>query len=751
MRDTCDQPERIGLGEQAEWHLPAGRLPSRLSLGLTQLPATSVLSARVVRLRLYGSAPPEVRAMLTRGAVSRPQLRGIGAAIALVALLVTSCSPDPTPAGSDNPVASATIVATLSPAPPLRPSASTQPTAAPALEVPPQTVGAGSGSTCLIRDDGSIACWGTGMSAPPDGTFKSVASDHGSGCGIRTDGSLTCWGFDPEYSEPPPQGSFAAVAISGDGGCALGADGRISCWGDTGSPPGSRFQRIATASDGDAATVTCALGVDGTVACWSDLPEFVAPPPPGRFTAITVGSSFACGVRDDARLQCWGSVDPEEDHGQLRAPAGTFRDVVAGGAHVCAIRTDGTLVCWGDDTLGQARPPSGVFTGLSSGDDHSCATRSDGEVACWGSDVDGAASLADRAMRVAASGVMPRAKAVSIAEDGPCIIRPNGTIQCWGAGSQPPKGRFTALATDGYSDNCAIRTDGTIDCWGRYGYLPRPPAGRYTTVSLGGDGEACAIRVGGQLTCWGAYERPRPPKGRFLDVIISSEEVCGLRTDGRIVCRAAEYSEASTPPKGTFVAMPHGWPICGIRGDGTVACSGVEEEEMAVLRLLEGKYAQIDISQRCGLTLDGELRCVANDSEDYPAPVTPTGAFVTFSAFNEGGCAIRTTGELACWGAEQDVVARRGPSSPSTWTSAPVRAPRCPCDGRARPEGRASCPTTCATAVNSIPVTGRYGRLASPVSPPTCGCGLPSQASCTRSRFGRWPVTARSPTGRVPT
>src|SRR5262245_36107765 len=173
--------------------------------------------------------------MLTRPVVSRQQRRVVGAAIALVALVVTSCSPDPTPPGSDRPTASTAALPTASPARPSHPSASAPPTAAPALVIPPQTVGAGSGSTCIIRNDGSLACWGWGRPPPPDGTFASVASDDGGACGIRNDGSLLCWGFDPELSElseAPPQGRFATVAVSGGSGCGLQTDGRISCWGD---------------------------------------------------------------------------------------------------------------------------------------------------------------------------------------------------------------------------------------------------------------------------------------------------------------------------------------------------------------------------------------------------------------------------------------------------------------------------------------------------------------------------------------
>jgi alpha-tubulin suppressor-like RCC1 family protein len=75
-------------------------------------------------------------------------------------------------------------------------------------------ISCGAYHSCGVRLDGAIECWGAGtiadaacpsfltnnfncgQAAPPDGTFREVATSYFHSCGVRTDGSVTCWGYD---------------------------------------------------------------------------------------------------------------------------------------------------------------------------------------------------------------------------------------------------------------------------------------------------------------------------------------------------------------------------------------------------------------------------------------------------------------------------------------------------------------------------------------------------------------------------
>ena len=99
------------------------------------------------------------------------------------------------------------------------------------------------------------------------------------------------------------------------------------------------------------------------------------------YTAVSSGHSFACGLRTDGTITCWGS----SHSGRTDPPAGTFSAVSVGTMHSCGIRTDGTVTCWGDNRHDQIDAPAGQFSTISAGGGHSCGIRTDGTVACWGS------------------------------------------------------------------------------------------------------------------------------------------------------------------------------------------------------------------------------------------------------------------------------------------------------------------------------------------------------------------------------
>ena len=153
-------------------------------------------------------------------------------------------------------------------------------------------------------------------------------------------------------------------------------------------------------------------------------------PDSAKATGLSVGDSFACAVRSDGSVRCWG----DNGWGQLGPGAGLadsatpvavpglkgVKAVAAGLGHACALKEDGTVACWGDNQVGQAGAadttgvaPVGIVPGLdnvkaiSAGGATSCALLEDGHVKCWGDNVRGRLGIGTKAVFSAAPVTVP--------------------------------------------------------------------------------------------------------------------------------------------------------------------------------------------------------------------------------------------------------------------------------------------------------------------------------------------------------
>ncbi|MGE0028290.1 MAG: hypothetical protein AB7O78_14825 [Thermoleophilia bacterium] len=267
------------------------------------------------------------------------------------------------------------------------------PSAAPAVDLGGRravAITAGASHTCVIVDDGSVRCWGNGVSGRLGygnqntiGDNESPASagpvDIGAGrravaisagdfhtCVIRDDGALVCWGFGsagqlgrgntadigddetPGQAGPVPLGGRTVRAVSGGKGhtCVLLDDGSARCWG---------------------------FGADGRLGYGStaDITSAAAAPPialgAGRTAvAISAGEAHTCAILDTGAVRCWGfggngrlGNDGTDSIGDTAGetpatvppvnlgPGRTARAITVGFSHTCALLDDGTLRCWG--------------------------------------------------------------------------------------------------------------------------------------------------------------------------------------------------------------------------------------------------------------------------------------------------------------------------------------------------------------------------------------------------------------------
>ena len=248
--------------------------------------------------------------------------------------------------------------------------------------------------------------------------------------------------------------------------------------------------------------------------CWGSNSHGQLNVPDGaRFSHISAGHRFSCGIRTDGRIACWGG---NNKHKQLDAPDGQFTVVDAGWDHACALGGDGAT-CWGWEADGRATPPAGVvFTAIGAGAEHSCGLTSGGDLRCWGKNDNGRAE--------SHSGPF-LALAVGIAHT--CVLRSDGTAVCQGenaAGqSDPPDTVFTQL-TAGSEHTCGILPNGALECWGGIAdkiskvsnrQLAAPP-GNFSSISAGWK-STCAVNAQGHAECWESAHRvtPFPPYDRL--------------------------------------------------------------------------------------------------------------------------------------------------------------------------------------------------------------------------------------------
>jgi alpha-tubulin suppressor-like RCC1 family protein len=351
---------------------------------------------------------------------------------------------------------------------------------------------------------------------------------------------------DPD-AEPTRNGSDAPVPVGPDGSCSEGrkacsdlcvsvADPTYGCGGDGCQACSAPANGVATCSG-----TTCAFKCkDGYVArgasCAVD-PTFW-----GEVETVSVGWYYACGVKIDGTVACWG----KDKLGRAVPPSGTFTSVSAGESHTCGVKTDGSIACWGNTANGRATPPSGSFKSVGAGYDFSCGLKTDGSIACWGNSADGrttppsgtfrslsVGSLGSTACAIRDTGVIEcwgynlgsapfgKFRSVNARDNTPCAVRDDGSVACWGNNTwgqaSPPPATFRAVAPGGMV-SFGIKTDGTIASWGTPGVGDTVPTGTFRSLSVGAQNSQCAVRTDSTVFCWqGSGTTPLgSPPGTFL-------------------------------------------------------------------------------------------------------------------------------------------------------------------------------------------------------------------------------------------
>ena len=177
---------------------------------------------------------------------------------------------------------------------------------------PYQAIGAGRSFGCGLDRDGHITCWTNGWSMPipyQDVEFKYLGADGNSVCGVRADDStLQCWTFDDHpytLHANVPDGAFRMVDMSyGVAFCGVKVDGSVQCWAGRPLTQGNRQARDESPFEGY--WVYNWAAQRNLVALLDDVPDEDTL----GYTMVTMDRRFfACGLRTDHSIACWGYDD----------------------------------------------------------------------------------------------------------------------------------------------------------------------------------------------------------------------------------------------------------------------------------------------------------------------------------------------------------------------------------------------------------------------------------------------------------
>ena len=332
--------------------------------------------------------------------------------------------------------------------------------------------------------------------------------------------------------------------------------------------------------------------------------------------------------------------------------------ITAGANHNCAVLKNNQVYCWGANELGQSgadpsasEPPTFVardkngstFLAASAGGGaaHSCALRTDRLVACWGRNgenelgfnggtfPDGGSSFSS----VPLTPVGPQfnktttisALARGSSAKHECGLADGGTVVCWGWNQST---QVTALdASTCNTEGCPATIPAILE-----------PASQ---VTVGGT-FSCALDGAGVVRCWGN----------------GADGELGNGNHGKCIgCAGKEW--VVPVPVASYIASGRTLNCAIIKSDGSVQCWGTNENgELGHLPLLpDGGAVDPCCSFDCGFS-QNHPRCV-----DHPVVVPGITGAVVLAIADSAVCALKTDGNVWCWGANDKGQLGRGTTS----------------------------------------------------------------------------------------
>jgi alpha-tubulin suppressor-like RCC1 family protein len=508
-------------------------------------------------------------------------------------------------------------------------------------------VSTGNEHSCAILSNNTVACWGRNQYGQlGDGTavnsnipvlvpgltnVVSLSAFGSSTCAAKIDGTVWCWGLSnvlgqviTSNSTPAQKTSLTnVVALSGGnfqtGGlghiCALQRAGTVQCWGS------NINGELGNGATNDPSYFS---GVQTTPVAVTGLTDAVS---------ITAYGATTCAIVTDSSVKCWGSglngqvgvgvQNPSTTSTHISFPVAVPNSnnsvsLAMSDYMTCAVKTDGTVQCWGTNfdsqssttTLGGVMGSPTTLAGISNvaslslGNGHACALKTDATVACWGTYYRYATNNTATLIRttpvtvsdytlstVASSAPLTNVLAVSSGIDHTCALKDDGRVFCWGWNSSGQLG-------DG------LNVDRNMAAPVNFGTTNTTIMSAITAGAL----HTCAITTTGDVMCWGHGD---------------SGQLGNASNSGSIIPVIASGLS------GVSAVAAGGFHTCALNAMGGVAC--------------------------WGLATKGQLGNASN--VDSNTPVNVTGLTTGVSSISAGllhTCALKSTGDVVCWGEGSD-------------------------------------------------------------------------------------------------
>ena len=370
-------------------------------------------------------------------------------------------------------------------------------------------------TTCAIRDNGSVMCWGRGsgdslggspqpygengighnqpvayIEMPAGEIAVSIAVGLGHSCAILDSGNTVCWGGNSygqlgnnqtSSSSPPvyvefPSGVLATSISAGqDHSCAIMDNGSAMCWGwnEMGKMGVGWADRWA---DGEPSG--CAEDPDNYTEAECDimggisLPTLVATPIGRTVTSISAGAWGTCLTLDNGSLMCVGDLPSDSNYEETGGPG----------------------------TLSYILLPSAVnATFVSASYDSVCVLVDAGDVYCLGWLANNGSLTTPHTSQTGLVSLPNGTLALAISTGGAgwdaCAMLDNLQTVCWGDnrplqviweefGGVPAERVVTSIAV-GHSHTCIVLDNGSAMCsgWNRHGQMGMGEFGEDTSSS----------------------------------------------------------------------------------------------------------------------------------------------------------------------------------------------------------------------------------------------------------------------------
>jgi alpha-tubulin suppressor-like RCC1 family protein len=353
------------------------------------------------------------------------------------------------------------------------------------------------------------------------------------------------------------------------------------------------------------------------------------------------------------------------------------------------------------------------LNGDAFGSGHTCGITSNKQVACWGWNINGQLGLGDKTDRTQPEFVLGGEQGgtylsdivkLAVGRDNSCAVTTTGDVYCWGLGTFNGTGAVTTDAVVpakvvtgeqldvsgyltavnnislGYNFACATTTLQDVYCWGNGGngrlgtgnssssnspqkVLGGEQGGPYLSniVDLNvGRATGCAVTATGELYCWG------------------DRRGAGINTTGNQLTPARTLSGAQGG--GAYLSdvkkVEVGWNIsCALTNAGNVFCwgngttsslgHGILEQILTPVKVLGGEQGGVNLENiselsygfghACAISTTNELYCWGANESLLPAKIlnassNPITNAAKVTAGPVHSCFTNQSGDVHCWG-----------------------------------------------------------------------------------------------------